>query len=118
MSSKRILIVEDNQDLAAALKAGIEEEGYSVSIAGSAEQAFSALEQFDFDVLFMDVQLPGMDGINAMTKILASKPATRIVVMSGYKIQTLLQEALSRGAVSILQKPFSVEQALNLIRQA
>ncbi len=118
MSAENILIVEDNQDLAAALKAGIEEEGYAVSIANSAEQAFTALEQSDFDMLFMDVKLPGMDGINAMTRILKSKPRTRIVVMSGYKIETLLQEALSRGAVSILQKPFSVEKALELIRQA
>lgn len=117
MNAKRILIVEDNQDLAAALKAGIEEEGYEVSIANSAEQAFSDLEQFEFDILFMDVRLPGMDGINAMTRILASKPATRVVIMSGYKIETLLQEAVQRGAVSILQKPFSVERALALIRE-
>ena len=118
MNAESILIVEDNQDLAAALKSGIEEEGYAVTIANSAEQAFAELEQSDFDLLFMDVQLPGMDGINAMTRILGSKPQTRVVVMSGYKIDTLLQEAMSRGAVSILQKPFSVEKALELIRSA
>ena len=118
MNTERILIVEDNQDLADSLKQGFEEEAYTVSIANSAEHAFSELEQTDFDILFMDVQLPGMDGINAMTNILESNPEIRVVIMSGYKIETLLAEAVNRGAVSMLQKPFAVEQALELIEES
>ena len=118
MSAASVLIVEDNPDLGEALKAGIEEEGYQVTLVTSAERAIDLYRESDFDISFMDVKLPGIDGINGLTTILATNPDARIVVMSGYKVETLLEEAVKRGAVSVLQKPFSVEQMLDLIRAA
>ena len=116
MNASRVLIVDDNLDLAESLQASIEEEGYDVTLAATAEDAVTLFQQQDFDIAFMDVKLPGIDGINALVEIQKLKPDARVVVMSGYKIETLLEEAINRGAVSVLQKPFSVEQVLSLIR--
>ena len=65
----------------------------------------------------LSLGLSGIDGIGGLIEILNLKPDSRIIVMSGYKVTTLLDEATRRGAVSVLQKPFSVEQVLALLRE-
>lgn len=117
MSRARILIVDDNVDLAEGLRDGLEEEGCITTMATSAEDAIKLCRSAEFDLILMDVKLPGIDGIGGLIEIQKINPDSRIVVMSGYKIDTLLNEAIRRGATSVLQKPFSVEQVLEIIRE-
>lgn len=117
MSQPTVLIVDDNIDLAEGLRDGLEDEDCLVTTATSAEDAIGLCQSADFDIILMDVKLPGIDGIGGLIGILNLKPDSRIVVMSGYKVSSLLDEATQRGAVSVLQKPFSVEQVLELIRE-
>ncbi len=117
MTRPAVLIVDDNRDLAEGLADGLEEEGYMVKTAPSAEDGIRHCQEADFDLVLMDVKLPGIDGIGGLIEILNLKPETRVVVMSGYKVETLLDEATRRGALAVLQKPFSMEQVLELIRE-
>ncbi len=115
MSRTSVLIVDDNLDLAETLKDGLEQEDCEVTTAATAEDAIVLFQAAHFDLTLLDVKLPGQYGTGCMIEMLKIKPDSRIVVMSGYRVGTLLEDSLCRGAVSVLQKPFSIEQVLELI---
>ncbi len=110
-----ILVAEDDKELCEGFRMVFESEGFKVTIVSSGEEAISSFENNNFDLTLMDVQLPGMDGIEAFLNILELKPDAKVIIMTAYKINSLLAEVESRGAISILRKPFEMEQVLELI---
>ena len=114
-NKKVILIVDDNRDFANSLKEAFEEKGHKADLAFSGEEAMCMFFQKDYDITFMDVKLPGMDGVESFLNIRKKKPDARITMMTGYQIKRLLTKALDHGALRVLHKPFSVEEALVLV---
>jgi len=112
MKSQKILIVDDNIDLAEGLRSVLDDEGFEVTLASSGSEAVSLSCENRFDVTFMDMKLLDMTGIEALMEIKKINADARVVMMSGYRVHELLDEALERGAESVLNKPFSVEQML------
>ena len=114
MDQLKIFIVEDNMDLAEGLAESLELEGHQVEIASTGEDAISRFKEQDFDLTFMDVNLPGKNGVESFLEIRALKPEARVMMMTGYSIQNLLDEAIDGGALGVLKKPFNIEQAVDL----
>lgn len=112
-----ILVAEDDVELSEGLRMVLESEGLGVTIASSGEDAISLFQDNDFDLVLMDVKLPGIDGIEAFLRILELKPEAKVIIMTAYKIDSLLAETENRGAISILRKPFDMEQVLGPIRE-
>jgi two-component system, NtrC family, response regulator HydG len=110
----RILVVDDDIDNAASLTELLEMEGHSVSTVYSGEDAISAAIQQDFDISFMDVILPGMNGVESFMQIHRFRPKARIYMMTGYSVEQLLTQALNGGALGVLEKPFDPEAILKL----
>ena len=112
MKSIKVLIVDDNRDLGEGLKAVLEDEGYQVTLTMTGEEAIALSREQKFGITFMDMKLPDMTGIDALIEIKNFNVNTSVVMMSGYRVHELLDEALERGAKSVLNKPFTIDQML------
>jgi CheY-like chemotaxis protein len=111
----RVFVVDDDQDFAESLALLIEGRGYEVELAFSGEEAIDKFRQQDFDITFMDVKLPGKDGVESFLEIRQFKPSARVVMMTGYSVEQLLEQAVEQGAWGVLNKPLDIERMLNMI---
>ena len=115
MNPSNILIVEDNMDLTEGIQWALEQANFKVSAVSSGEEAVALIQEKNFDLTLIDVKLPGMDGIAVLLKVLDLDPEAKVIIMTAYKVDSLLDEVQDRGAISILRKPFEIEQLLELI---
>jgi CheY-like chemotaxis protein len=107
----RILIVDDDVAVQATIRLLLERAGHSVVVAGDGRKGLAIFEAGDFDLLFLDIFMPGMDGIETMRLVHAQQPLTPIIVISGNPVLSgsgpdFLTMATKLGAVTSLQKPF------------
>ena len=109
----KILIVDDDSAVRATIKLLLERAGHSVVGAGDGRTGLTIFESGDFDLLFLDIFMPGMDGLETMRLVHQQKPLIPIIVISGRPIvpdsgsdPDFLTMATRLGAVSSLQKPF------------
>lgn len=115
MSDIKILVVDDNQDFAETLSDVLELNGYEVDTAYSGESAIEKYNNEHYDLAFMDVRLPGKNGVESFLEIRKIKPKAKIIMMTGYSVKQLLAEALDHGALDVLYKPIEVDKVLKLI---
>ncbi|MFL7792536.1 MAG: response regulator [Anaerolineae bacterium] len=116
MCALRVFIVDDDQDFAKSLALLIEGRGYQVELAFSGEEAIAKFREQDFDITFMDVRLPGKSGTESFLEIRKFKPSARVVMMTGYSVEQLLEQAVEHGAWGVLDKPIDVHQMLERIK--
>jgi DNA-binding NtrC family response regulator len=108
--SGTILVVDDERTLARAVKAFLQESGYDAEVAADAEQALGLLETLRPDVVFSDVRLPGMDGIELLRRIRDFDPSIPVVIMTAYGTIEGAVEAVKLGAFDYLKKPVDLEE--------
>ena len=116
--AQSVLIVDDNVDLGEGLESVLIDEGFDVTFASCGSDAILWSRDKRFDITFLDMKLPDMTGIEALMEIINIYADSRVVMMSGYRVHELLDEALERGAESVLNKPFSIEQMLAEINRS
>jgi DNA-binding NtrC family response regulator len=110
VSRSTVLIVDDERTLARAIKAFLTESGYEAEVAGDAEQAVRLLETMRPDVVFTDVRLPGMNGIDLLRKIREFDPALPVIIMTAHGTIEGAVEAVKLGAFDYLKKPVDLEE--------
>src|SRR6266498_99775 len=110
MSGSTVLIVDDERTLARAVKGFLTESGYEAEIAGDAEQALRLLETLRPDVVFTDVRLPGMSGIDLLRRIREFDPAVPVIIMTAHGTIEGAVEAVKLGAFDYLKKPVDLEE--------
>jgi DNA-binding NtrC family response regulator len=108
--SGTVLIVDDERTLARAIKAFLAESGYEAEVAGDGEQALGLLESLRPDVVFSDVRLPGMTGIELLRRIREFDAAIPVVIMTAYGTIEGAVEAVKLGAFDYLKKPVDLEE--------
>ncbi len=113
----RILIIEDDQALALGLNINLEAEGYEVIHAVSAEKGIALLEDTSFDLVVLDLMLPGMDGIEALRHIRKDDPRLPVLILTAKSHASDKVEGLRAGADDYLTKPFHLEEFLLRIRR-
>lgn len=118
MNPMRVFIVDDDRDLAESLAIALEGSGYEVEVAYSGEEAIKIFSEKTFDIAFMDVKLPGKNGVESFLEIKKLKPGARVVMMTGYSVEQLLQQALDSGAWGILHKPIDMKKLLSMLEMA
>ena len=114
MRAASVMIVDDDVDLAESLADMLALQGHSVQVAANGQEAVERHRQGSFDITFMDVRMPVMNGVDSYFAIKKIKPQARIVMMTGFK-EPILERAISAGAEGPLHKPFSVEEMLKLV---
>jgi two-component system, NtrC family, response regulator AtoC len=110
MSASTVLIVDDERTLARSIKAFLIESGYEAEVAGSGEQALEQLERVRPDVIFADVRLPGMNGIELLRRIREFDAAVPVIMMTAYGTIEGAVEAVKLGAFDYLKKPVDLDE--------
>jgi DNA-binding NtrC family response regulator len=113
----RILIVDDEQNLRLMLGQMLELAGHEVDAVASGEDAVARLRDRTVDVVFLDVRLPGIDGLATLTALRKAHPDLGVIMMSGHGTIETAVRAVRQGAVDFLEKPLSRDQVLITLDQ-
>jgi len=116
--SRRILIVDDEQGIRAALGQLLEFEGYEVRSAANAVDGLAEYARFRPNLVFMDVKMAGIDGLEALRKLRELDPQAVVVMISGHATIQTAVEATQHGAYDILEKPLDTDRILVTLRNA
>lgn len=112
----RILIVEDEKKLAHALKESLEYERFEVDVAHSGEEGFFLINERHFDLVLLDIMLPGRDGIDVLSTLRKRNMTTPVIILTARDTIEDRVLGLDRGADDYLVKPFAVPELLARIR--
>lgn len=111
----RALVVDDDRILARTLGEILELKGWRVQVATSGVEAVNVAAREDFDVVLMDIKMPGMDGVDAFKAMKVSKPDIRVILMTAYTAEDRIGEAQREGVLRVLSKPVDVPSLLQLV---
>jgi CheY-like chemotaxis protein len=103
-----VLIVDDNVRLASTVAAYMEMQGFRAHPAHSAEEALFAAQQVHFDLVLLDINMPGMDGLEVCHRLLAASPGIRVLMVTGRDSEEDPLRAAAVGARGLLTKPISL----------
>ena len=113
--SLKILVVDDDEDNANSMGELFEMEGHDVLVVHSGQAAIDAFKNGVFDVAFMDVMMPGKNGVESFLEIKRLRPHARVYMMTGYSVEQLLQQAIDHGAMGVLSKPVDISKVLAVL---
>lgn len=116
--SKKILIVDDQEIVRDFFKDVAECIGGEVETAEDGDIAIDICKHRHFDITFIDMRMPHMSGLDTCKAILSLDPRARVVVMTGYTEERMMDEALESGAVAKIYKPFDIDVIVELIRNS
>jgi two-component system response regulator PilR (NtrC family) len=116
--SIKILVVDDELSMREFLSILFEREGYSVAVAGSAEQALRLMDDSLFDLVLSDVSMPGLTGIELLARIKERSPETAVLLLTAFSTAEQAVEAMKLGAYDYLCKPFKNDEITQLVKNA
>lgn len=117
MKQIRVFIVDDDEDFAESMAIVLQGWDCEVELAHTGEEAIRKFQDKNFDIAFMDVKLPGMNGVESFMEIRKNTPDARVVMMTGYSVEQLLDRAVKHGAWGVLHKPLDMEKVLDMLER-
>jgi len=114
----KILIVDDEEVARISLSDILRLEGFTVQAAGSGEEAVNILQQEDFDVMLLDLRMPGMGGLDVLENVIDHLPDLQVIVMTAHGSMDSAIQALRFRVHDYLLKPISPDQILSSIKSA
>ncbi len=112
---KSILVVDDEPGMRALFSFMLGPKGYHVRTAGSGKEAIESVKNSDCDLVFLDIRMPYMNGLEVFRVLKQLRPDISVVMMTGYAVEQLLKDALDEGAKGYLRKPFTIDELLEQI---
>jgi DNA-binding NtrC family response regulator len=112
-----VLVVDDRLDDREVFKEILEQRGYKVATAKTGDEALAMVKASDFDIIFLDVKLPDIDGLKVFEEIHRIKPTIPVIMITGYSVQELLEEAVQKGAYACLMKPLEMNMLLKIVHE-
>jgi DNA-binding NtrC family response regulator len=113
----RVLIVDDEDGVREGLRSMLQHEGLHVETAGTAEEGARRTAQRSFDVVFLDLNLPGADGLSMLADLRRGTPPADVVILTGYGTVANTVEAMRKGASDVIEKPFAADRILAVVRR-
>lgn len=114
----KVLVVDDEEPFRRLLKKELTRKGFSVEVAQDGESALSLVGQDSFDVVLLDIVMPGVDGITVMKKIMKDAASPSIIVLTGRATVETAVEAMKNGAYDYLTKPYKLDELMIIINRA
>ena len=114
----RILVIDDESAIRDSLKMTLEYDGYDVMLAATGEEGVKLIEREAPDLVFLDIKMPGMDGLEVLQKLRHLVEVTPVVVISGHADINTAVEATKLGAFDFIEKPLERERVLVTVRNA
>ena len=118
MTGERVLLVDDEETFVRTLGKRLTARGLRVDTAGSGEEAVERTKHQAFDVVVLDLAMPGIDGIETLKQLLAIDPDLQILLLTGHGSIEKAVEATKLGAVDFMQKPANLPDLLKQIQEA
>jgi len=115
---RRILVIDDEKAIRDSLKMILEYDGYECLLAPSGQDGLSVIRHDAPDLVFLDIKMPGLDGLEVLREIRSLEKALPVVMISGHGTVSTAVEATKLGAFDFLEKPLSTERVLVTIRNA
>jgi two-component system response regulator HydG len=115
MRPLEIFIVDDDRDFAESLEDILAGAGHHVELCFDGESAVRIFGEREFDITFMDVRLPGKNGVESFFEIRKLRPRARVVMMTAYSVKQLVAQAVEQGALGVLRKPFDAARMLGML---
>jgi len=117
-SRSYLLVVDDEAGIRESLTSILKDEGYQVDAVASGEEALARANSGDFDVVLLDVWLPGIDGLQTLSRIQAMQRPPAVIMISGHGTIETAVRATKLGAFDFIEKPLSLEKIVVLVRNA
>jgi two-component system, NtrC family, nitrogen regulation response regulator NtrX len=118
MAGEHILIVDDEPAIQSTLRGVLEDEGYRVTAVGSGSEAIGVVADEAPDVVFLDIWMPGLDGLDTLAEIKRTRPETAVVMISGHATIETAVKATRLGAYDFIEKPLSLDKTLVTVTRA
>jgi len=115
---RRVLVVDDEENIRVVLKALLRRHGYEVETASNGEEALALVDSFGPDFVLTDVRMPKMGGLDLLSTLRAKQSDATVIVMSAYGNVEAALEAIKAGAYDYVQKPFKNEEIVLILRKA
>lgn len=114
----RVLFVDDEEDLVSTVVERLELRGVDATGAVSGQEALTLIEQQPFDVVLLDVRMPGLGGLDVIKRIKQSHPGLEVILLSGHGAKEDAETGLRLGAFEYLQKPVDLEDVIAILHRA
>lgn len=118
MEGITLLIVDDEEDLVSAMAERLMLRGFRVETATSGAEALSCLAERGFDLVLVDVKMPGIHGLAVLAEIKRKQPALPVILFTGHSSVADAEKGIQEGAFSYLMKPIEIERLIEEIRRA
>ena len=110
--------MDDDINLCKTMSLVLRRKGYAVTTANDGPQAIERVKKWPFDIIFIDIKMPSMDGVATYRGVKEVRPGAVVVMMTAYAVEDLVQKALQEGACGIIYKPLDIEEVMALIERA
>lgn len=114
---RKILVVDDDESILQVFEYGLADAGYKTVLVTSGFEAIEKVKKEKFDLMFLDVRMPRMNGVETFRMIKKIAPDAKAVMMTGYRVDALLKEAFEMGAHACIYKPFEMEEIVSIIKK-
>jgi len=116
--TEKVLLVDDEEEFVETLAERMRSRGMDVATSGSGVDALQLVEDEDFDVVVLDLKMPGIDGLDALKRIKRRRPDIQVVLLTGYATVEKGVEAIKEGALEFLEKPVDLASLTDAIHKA
>jgi len=116
--SIKVLLVDDEEEFVTTLAERLEMRGFDPSIATSGDQALSMVQDKAFDLIVLDLMMPGIGGLEVMKQIKSANPEMPIILLTGQGSTKEGMEGMNQGAFDFLMKPLDIEELISQIHEA
>ncbi|MBN1224058.1 MAG: sigma-54-dependent Fis family transcriptional regulator [Candidatus Aminicenantes bacterium] len=118
MMKDKILVIDDEAGIRSSLKGILEDEGYEVKATATGEKGLGLMKEDNFDLVFLDILLPEMNGIEVLEKITSAEEETQVVIITAHGSIDLAVKATKMGAFDFLEKPLTLEKVVLCAKNA
>ena len=118
MNPIKVLLVDDEEDLSLVLAERLEMRGFDAKGVISSEEALNLIKEYEFDVMVIDVKMPGIGGVDLMRRVKHQYPKTQVILFTGHGSSKEGELGISEGAFDYLIKPIKIEDLIEKIEKA
>ena len=116
--SERVLLIDDEKDFLEVMSERMQNRDIDVTTASSAREALALVEKESYDAIILDLQMPEMDGLQALERLKAINPDLQVILLTGHATVEKGVQAMKLGATDVLEKPADIQTLTEKIRKA
>lgn len=112
-----VLIADDEEGLRLSMAGILELEGHRVVTAADGDEAVARAREHAFDIAFLDIKMPGINGVEAFKEIKKLQPEIVVIMMTAFAVNDLIKEAIEEGAYACINKPFDMDRIIDTMKE-